>query len=99
MLDASNHLLRLNCMTKRVKKPAGTSAGRTLSPIAIAFAARVAEIRKAKKLTRIQLAELAEVSRQFVWELEEKKKEPTLTSAAKIAEALDTTLRDMLPRE
>lgn len=99
MLDASNQLVTLNDMAKPTKKTAKSKENRILSPIAKAFAVRLVELREAKGVTKLELARLAGVSRKFIWELEGQKKEPTLTSAEKLASALGSSLRAMLPKD
>ena len=97
MLDVSNLLVTLNDMAKPAKKAARKKANHAVSPISKAFAVRLVELREAQGVTKLALAQKAGVSRKFLWELEGQQKEPTLSSAAKLAKALGVTLRDMLP--
>lgn len=99
MIDASNLPLTLTAMANRPKKTAAAKRSRDISPIAKAFAARMDALCEANRISRLELARRSGVGRQFLWELSSGKKEPSLAVAAKIAEGLGTTLREMLPKE
>lgn len=54
------------------------------------FVENLVQIRKAKGLSQIRLAEEADVSTGMIGEIESGKRNPTLTTIDKIASALDT---------
>lgn len=56
----------------------------------------IEKYRKAKKLTTVQLAEMAGVRPQFISQIENVKRSPSLKILRKIAEALDTTTSELL---
>ena len=57
---------------------------------------RICELRKAKKLSQYQLAELADVTYPYISFIETGKKKPSLESLVKIATALGVTLDRIL---
>lgn len=58
---------------------------------------KIRRLRKEKGLTLDRLAELAESSKSYIWELENKSPpRPSAEKLAKIAEKLDTTLEFLL---
>lgn len=100
MLDHGRAPATVIGMAKAAKKTTTTTkAVRVLSPIAKGFAARLVELRESQGMTKLELAKRARVSRKFIWELEEQKKEPTLTSADQLAKALGVNLVAMLPTD
>lgn len=58
--------------------------------------ARVKQIRKARRLTQEQLAELAGLSDKFVGQVERGQSNPTLTTLAALGDALGVGLVDLL---
>lgn len=81
------------------KTASGTSkraAKRKISKVAIEFAKRVEKRRQELGMSKLDLVRESGVSRQFLFELEKRWKEPTLSNADKIAKALKTTLAEML---
>ena len=58
---------------------------------------KIRKLRKDKGLTLVKLAEMAESSKSYIWELENKNPpRPSAEKLAKIAEQLDTTLEFLL---
>ena len=96
MLDASRQLVTINDMAPPRKKTTTTNKTRKLSPVAKAFAVRMLELREGQSMTKLDLAARAGVSRQFIWEVEEQKKEPSLSHAHALAKALGATLDEMV---
>src|SRR6185312_3451072 len=95
-LDPSSLLATVNGMAKAAKKATTTrKKNRPISPLAKAFAVRLVELREAKGMTKIDLARLAGVSRKFLWEIEEQRKEPGISTIERLAMALDITPADM----
>ena len=102
MIDLLPTLARVDEMaksttTKAVDQQADAKRS-TLGPIANTFAKHMAKLRTAQALSGADLAAKADISRQFVWEIETGKKEASLTIAWKIAQALGVPLHDMLPK-
>lgn len=60
------------------------------------FPARLHRIRKAHKLTALQLAERANVSHSSIQNWEHGRNEPTLHALVSLAKALDTTVDNLL---
>jgi transcriptional regulator with XRE-family HTH domain len=60
------------------------------------FAKRIKELRKLKKMSQEQLAEKAGLHPTFIGNLERAEKNPTITSLAKIARALNISLSELL---
>ncbi len=56
----------------------------------------IEKFRKAKKLTTVQLAAMAGVRPQFISQIENGKRTPSLKILQKISEALDTTTSELL---
>jgi transcriptional regulator with XRE-family HTH domain len=57
---------------------------------------RIKTLREARDMTRAQLAELAGISREYVWHLEAGVSDPTVGTLQKIAKALGVTLEDFV---
>ncbi len=60
------------------------------------FADRIRELRKLKKLSLDEVSQRCGVSKSMISKIERKEKMPTLQIAARISEALDTTLSSLL---
>ena len=64
-------------------------------PILLAFGQRVQELRKEKKLSQEQLADLAGVHRTYVGMIERAEKNITLCNIEKIAKALKVEIKEL----
>lgn len=62
--------------------------------ILIKFGQRLRELRKAKRLSQEQLAEIAGVHRTYIGMIERAEKNITLRNIAKIANALDVCIKE-----
>ncbi|WP_129408058.1 helix-turn-helix transcriptional regulator [Marinitoga lauensis] len=60
---------------------------------------RIRELRKSKRLTTVELANIAEISQSYLSELEQGLKTPTIPIARRIAKALGCELNDVFPEE
>lgn len=59
---------------------------------------KIKEIRKTKKLSQEDLAQLCNVSRQTINAIENSKYDPTLSLAFQLAKVLETTVDDLFIR-
>ena len=57
---------------------------------------RLAQLRQDRRLTQAALAELADLSREYVLRIEAGLHDPTLSNAARLAQALGVSLDDLL---
>lgn len=67
-----------------------------LDPLSAAFGSAVRERRLAAALSQEALAELTQVQRTYVVDLEGGRRNPTLRTIARFADALGVTLGDLL---
>lgn len=58
---------------------------------------RVKEIREAKKLSRRKLAEMIDMSPSYIQFIETGERNPTITTAHKLAKALGVSIDDLFP--
>ncbi len=56
---------------------------------------RIAELRKAKKLTQEQLAELVNVHRTYIGFIEQGKRNPSIANVYKISQAIGVSLKEL----
>lgn len=59
------------------------------------FATKVQELREAKKLTRTQLSELADLDMSYIGKIERSEKSPNLKTIIKLAEGLEVPVKDL----
>jgi len=59
------------------------------------FRENLRKYRKAKKYTQIKLAVLAELSQDYVWQIESGRKSPSLKTITRLAEALGIDIKDL----
>lgn len=59
------------------------------------FATKVQELREAKKLSRTQLSELADLDMSYIGKIERSEKSPNLKTIIKLAEGLEVPVKDL----
>ena len=64
--------------------------------LSIAFGRRLASLRAAAGLTQSELARKSNMQRAYIWRVEDGRTLPSLRTAAKLAEALDISLSELL---
>ena len=58
--------------------------------------ARIRELRKERNLTQFQLGEMAGSDHNYIYEIENGKKSPTIDTLCRIADALDVRVNDLI---
>lgn len=71
-------------------------AGSELDPFTVAFGLRLAAARTMAGLTQSALADACGMKRAYVWRVEAGRTLPLMTTAARMAEALEMTLSDLV---
>lgn len=67
----------------------------TVSELIVRFGLRVKELRKSLGITQEELAERAEVSKDYIGLIERGLRSPSLTTIAKLAESLGVTIAQL----
>lgn len=57
---------------------------------------KIEEIRRGKGLTRNELSKRSGVSNKMLWEYEKEKRDPSLATLRKIAQALGVTIQEVV---
>lgn len=60
---------------------------------------KIASLRKSKRISQAELADLADLDRSFISEIENGKKNISINVLEKIARALDTTMAKLLDEQ
>ena len=63
------------------------------------FAARLRELRTSRGMTQAELAQQAQVTVSYIWKLESAGAAPGIDLIQRLAEALGTSVQDLLPGE
>ena len=84
-------------MRERFSSLSTTMAVPPVDDVQIRFGARLREVRQRKKVSQEKLAELAGLHRTYVSSVERGERNISLVNIAKLAEALDVTLANLMP--
>jgi len=60
------------------------------------FNTRIREVRTQKGLTQCKLAEMVEISRAYLTQIESKRKQPSVITLIKLSKALDVLMSDLI---
>ncbi len=84
-------------MASTVVHQQDASKGAALSDLTVSFGKRILEVRHAKRMTQEQLAEVAELSRNYVNDVERGRRNVTLATIARLARALGVKMAELMP--
>jgi transcriptional regulator with XRE-family HTH domain len=73
------------------------SKGAALSDLTISFGKRVLAVRHMRKMTQEELAQTAELSRNYVNDVERGRRNVTLATIARLAGALGVKMDELMP--
>ncbi len=68
-----------------------------MSDLTVSFGKRVLEVRHAKKMTQEELAQFAELSRNYVNDVERGRRNVTLATINRLASALGVKMAELMP--